>query len=312
MCLYPRLIRNPKYSANKKNKGIIPELKDKRVLAVPVGCGNCMECRKKKSREWQVRLTEEIRENTNGKFITFSFSDESLSELKALIEPKNYYEDCNAIATKAVRRFLERWRKKYKKSCRHWIVTELGGQTDRIHLHGIMFTNESTETISEIWKYGHVYVGDYVNEKTVNYIVKYIYKTDEKHKGYKTKILTSAGIGSGYLKRPDAARNKYKTSKTNEVYRTRTGLKLGMPKYYRNHIYNDDEREKLWLEKLDEQVRWVDGKKIDVSKGNENYMILLEEARKKNKKFGYGTREDWTIEEYLKSREELLSAEGAR
>ena len=48
MCLYPRLLNNPKYRANKKNGGEIPQLKDKRTLLVPVGCGNCIECRKQK------------------------------------------------------------------------------------------------------------------------------------------------------------------------------------------------------------------------------------------------------------------------
>ena len=47
MCLYPRLIKNPKYKANKKNGGIIPAISDKRVLAVPIGCGKCIECKKR-------------------------------------------------------------------------------------------------------------------------------------------------------------------------------------------------------------------------------------------------------------------------
>ena len=36
------------------------------------------------------------------------------------------YELDNAIAAYAIRKFLERWRKKFKKSLRHWLVTELG------------------------------------------------------------------------------------------------------------------------------------------------------------------------------------------
>ena len=65
MCLYPRIIKNKKYVANKKNKGIIPQVKDKRVLYVPVSCGKCMECRRAKAREYSVRLQEEIRHNKN-------------------------------------------------------------------------------------------------------------------------------------------------------------------------------------------------------------------------------------------------------
>ena len=58
----------------------------------------------------------------------------------------------NKIATLAVRRFLERWRKKYKKSVRHWLVTELGQKnTEHLHLHGIIWTDKGEE-INKIWK----------------------------------------------------------------------------------------------------------------------------------------------------------------
>ena len=77
MCLYPKLIKNRKYIANKKNGGVIPAVSDKRVLLVPVGCGKCMECMKKKSREWTVRLSEELRENKKALMVTLTFSTES-------------------------------------------------------------------------------------------------------------------------------------------------------------------------------------------------------------------------------------------
>ena len=81
MCLYPQLIKNPKYKENKKNGGRIPPVLDKRVLWVPIGCGQCMECRGQKKREWQVRLQEDIKKHTNGKFITLTFSNESIAKL---------------------------------------------------------------------------------------------------------------------------------------------------------------------------------------------------------------------------------------
>ena len=63
MCLYPKLIKNRKYIANKKNGGVIPPLPilridkngkkiyDERVTVVPVGCGKCMECMRKNSQK---------------------------------------------------------------------------------------------------------------------------------------------------------------------------------------------------------------------------------------------------------------------
>ncbi len=306
MCLYPKIIKNRKYTANKKNKGVIPQVKDKRVLYVPVACGNCMECRKQKARQWQVRLQEELRNNKNGKMVTLTLSNEAIAELSEGIELEGYDLD-NEIATKAVRRYLERWRKKYKKSCRHWLVTELGQtSTERVHIHGIMWTDE-VEDITKIWKYGQTWVGDYVSERTVNYIVKYISKIDVLHKEYKSKVLTSAGIGSGYMERMDSTGNEYKEGKTREVYITREGVKLNLPIYYRNKIYTEEEKEKLWVEKLDKEERWVDGVKVSVKGNDELYYKVLKGARKKNKRLGYGDSEiNWERRRYERQRRNML------
>lgn len=305
MCLYPKLIKNRKYIANKKNGGVIPAISDKRVLLVPVGCGKCMECKKQKGREWSVRLQEEIRHRKDGQFVTLTFSNESIAELSEGIELTGYNLD-NEICTKAMRRFLERWRKKHKKSVRHWMVTEIGGNRyEGIHMHGIIFTDKK-EDIETIWKYGHVFIGTHVNEATINYIVKYINKTDEKHKEYNSKILTSNGIGKGYTKRADIQNNKYNGKKTNETYKTRQGMKLALPIYYRNKIYTDEEKEKLWLQKLDEEVRYVNGRKVDISKGEEGYYRVLAEERAKNKRLGYGNDEiNWEKRKYENERRNL-------
>ena len=81
MCLYPTLIKNRKFVSNKKNGGVIPAVNDSRTLFVPVGCGNCMECRRQYANGWKIRLMEEIKESRNGKFITLTLSDESYKEL---------------------------------------------------------------------------------------------------------------------------------------------------------------------------------------------------------------------------------------
>lgn len=190
-------------------------------------------------------------------------------------------------------------------------MTELGHQgTERIHIHGLMWTKEEVGEIEKIWQYGWVHIGEYVNEKTVNYIVKYISKTDEKHKEYKSKILTSKGIGRGYLKRFNSQQNIYKKTKTNETYTTRQGVKLALPIYYRNKIYNEEEREKLWLEKLDKEIRYVNGNKIDISKGEENYYNILKHEREKNKRLGYGDNSvNWERKKYENNRRNMLKLE---
>lgn len=303
MCLYPRLIMNKKYLPNEKNKGNVPKAKDKRALYVPVGCGRCFECRRQKRREWQVRLTEDIKINNKCLFVTFSFSEQALDNLEKEIKwNKSYYIRSNEIARLAVRRFLERWRKKFKKSVRHWLVTELGqNNTERIHIHGLLWTEENKEIIEDRWQYGNIWIGDYVNERTINYIVKYLSKSDGVHKNYVPKMFVSKGIGSNYLESVNARRNKFKDDKTNELYVNRKGYRFGLPIYYRNKIYNDEERERLWLNKLDEEVRYVDGVKIDISESEDEYIQAREEARAKNLRLGYGTDETGRDEkEYMR------------
>ena len=72
MCLYPTFIKNKKYLPNKKNRYNPPIPKDDRVLYVPVGCGKCIECMKQKSRAWQVRLHEEIKDHKDKLYVTLS------------------------------------------------------------------------------------------------------------------------------------------------------------------------------------------------------------------------------------------------
>lgn len=327
MCLYPKLIKNKKWVPNKKNGGEPPTMKDPRTAWVPVGCQKCMECKKQKARAWSIRLQEEIKTDRTGKFVTLTFSNESIyniingldtaGERTGKTEPikgLDGYELDNEIAKIAVRRFLERWRRKYGKSIKHWLITELGQEkkkgmhqgTENIHLHGIIFTDKP-EAIRERWQYGFVYIGDYVSNRTINYCVKYYTKTDLLHREYQAKILTSAGIGKNYINRLDKERNKFNGEKTKETYKTDDGKEINLPTYWRNKIYTDEEKEQLWIQKLDKNERWVDGIKIDTSKGMDEYYKALETARAKNERLGYGNDAiNWDRKEYERTRRNML------
>lgn len=336
MCLYSKIVENKKFTETKKNGGVIPAVNDRRTLYVPTGCGKCMECRKQYSREWQARLHEDIKTNKNGVFITLTLSTEALRELNAKVEydrmmmssaerEKNIwqhewdgYKRDNEIITKAVRLFNERWRKKTGKAPRHWLVSELGHKnTEHIHMHGIIWTDDY-KMIKDKWQYGYVWDGytkngkriNYVNGETIGYMTKYITKTDLIHKTYKAIILSSNGIGADYVNTYNAKLNRYKeTGETNQTYRLESGHKIALPKYWRNKIYTDEEKEKLWIEMLDREIRYIDGQKIDVSKGVEEYYKLLEEAREKNKKLNYGSdAKNWNRVVYERERRKLIRA----
>lgn len=291
MCLYTKMVLNPKYKPNKKNKGVPPICEDERTKYIPVGCGNCIECRKKKQREWRVRMMEEIKHDKTGKFVTLTFSEESLKKLEKEAETK----EANTVATLATRKFLERWRAKHKKSLKHWLITELGHKnTERIHMHGIIFTEETKEEIEARWGYGRIEIGYSMGERCVNYVMKYVLKTDKDHKGFIGKILVSPGIGKGYIKGFNAKRNKYNEKETDETYKLNNGAKIALPTYYRNKIYTDEEKERLWIEKLEKNEIYVMGrkiKKIDTEKGKIEMEAAINYAKKISKTMGYGTGE---------------------
>lgn len=309
MCLYPKLIKNKRYVANKKNGGVIPHCDDERKLLVPAKCNNCIECKRQEARKWQVRLKEELKVNKEATFITLTFSKEELKELTIEVKSKinvDGYELDNEIASLAVRRFTERWRKEHKKTIRHWLVTEIGGtRYEGLHLHGIIW-NKENEKIKRIWKYGFVYCGHTVNESTISYITKYVKKVDKIHKTYKAKIYSSKGIGINYINTNKAKDNIYKGENTNENYTLNTGKEINLDEYYRRKIYSEEELEELWLQKLNKEIRYVNGIKIDISNGEEEYYKILEEAQKQSVRMGYrGDKKDWKREQYEKERRNL-------
>ena len=310
MCLYNSLVKNPKYKPNKKNGGQAPPVWDTRVLSVPIGCGDCMECRKKKANEWRTRLSEEVRSNPKrAYFITLTFDDKNLEKLKRLeadqdVVDKNINE--NSLCYIAIRLWTERIRKFTKKGLRYWLITEKGQCfTHRIHMHGIVWADEREyELMLEKWDFGIKNVGYAVNERAINYLVKYMLKPDLINKDFRSRIFCSHGIGASYVKRTDAKRNKFtwKTGKTIESYRLKNGLETALPIYYRNKIYTEDEREILWIEKLEKNERFVDGVRVDVStdEGMKLYEELVDEAREINKKLGFKIRNLDKIEDRIR------------
>lgn len=315
---------NKKYTATIKNGGNIPPIPDKRVRYVPIGCGKCIECRKQKAREWNVRLSEDIREHKNGKFITLTFSDEKLKDLTENVQEEHArvtegemlegYDLDNAICIYAVRHWLERYRKEYGTSVRHWLITEIGHKgTKNIHMHGIVWPTESLKDTLKHWQYGYVWDGqkkndkiiNYVSERTINYIVKYMHKVDKVNQTYNPRVLCSKGIGAGYMKRTDWKNNQYKGTSTNEAYRNRQGIKRALPIYYRNKIYTETQKEQLWIHKLDKEERWVCGEKVSIRDGQKEYETLVEYYQKRSIELGYTPLPTWERHVYEKQRRRI-------
>ena len=181
------------------------------------------------------------------------------------------------------------------------MITELGHKnSERIHLHGIIWNTTNTDKeefkndIAEKWKYGNVYIGKYVNEKTINYITKYITKLDTYHKGYKQKIITSKKIGQTYINSEEAKRNQYRGAETNTTYKTQNGYIIELPRYYKEKMYTEEQRKELWTKNLNENNVYING--IKFNKDNQDdveyreiFYNTLKTTRESNEKIGFGS-----------------------
>ena len=152
--------------------------------------------------------------------------------------------------------------------------------------------------ITNKWNYGITFTGFFVNEKTIQYITKYMTKIDEQHKDFIGKVLCSKGIGAGYIKRDDAKNHIYKPGKTIETYRLRNGSKINLPIYYRNQLFTEKEKELLFLDKIEKGIIYVMGQKVH--RNDEKYYLqLLNEGRKTEcRLYGYNLQ-NWEQQKYL-------------
>ncbi|WGL30945.1 replication initiator protein [Dipodfec virus UOA04_Rod_565] len=296
MCLYPKLVQNPRYKPNKKNGGVVPECDDVRKMTIPAECGRCAECRKKKVREWRIRIEWENKTNPDPVYyVTFSFSEEALDDMP---------NDANVAAERAVRKWVYRCVKATGKSPKYWLCPELGpNNTERLHLHGVIWTKYPEHL--EKWGYGNVKV-EKCTEDTVGYCTKYILKPDEIHPEFFAKMICSKGIGKGFLKSEDAQQLIRKKDEDKEFLRTKTGKKINVPQYWRRQLFSDETLENKWIRKLDKEVMYVNGEKLPVSNTEEwaYFIEAQEEERRRTERLGY-PKFPWNKKNYMETRKKV-------
>lgn len=255
MCLNPIKIKHPgrKYHSQDLMGFSSPEeLQDwvelrgrlsPAVMEVP--CGRCAECRRRRGSDWRVRLLHELNFGKihSAIFVTLTISPE-------------YYETYRDNPRAAIRRFTDLVRKTYGRSVRYFIVSELGGASDRLHFHGILFNapfvpvrkNPSYKIINrklrKLWKIGHTWVG-WVTDATCNYILKYITKVDEKHPNFFGRIYVSPGLGRSYLDADTIA--LFRSNPLGKRIVHAGNKQFPMPRYYVEKIYSRYERQLLTL-----------------------------------------------------------------
>lgn len=296
MCYFTKKVLNKRFLPNRKNRWDPPVCTDERFKYVEVECGHCFECRKKKRREWRIRNYEQLRETPNAVFFTGTVSPKRYEEICTKYRYKNDGTQDNEIITKIQRLFLERIRKQTGKSVKHWCVTEKGHtNTRRIHIHGLFYATNGetkwqlTKLLYENWIDGYKYYGRYVNEKTINYVSKYMTKKDEDNPEYIGIVLCSKGLGAGYKNRM-AYKHAWNNENTKIIYKARNGTELPIPRYYKTQLFDENQRQLLWLYAENKGTKWVKG--FEIREANTTNKEYYEELLKDKNEQGINLHGD--------------------
>lgn len=240
-CLTPLTIKNPK--PNVLGQGTHME----------VPCGKCKNCILRRAAHWAFRLEcEELRSRTSA-FITYTYDNDNV--------PRSANGFLN-LSTTDFQSYMKRQRKAIadnygkdywrKHSIKYYMAGEYGSQTERPHYHAIMFNLpeyylRNDHRITEIWKKGRVQV-DEVSPASIRYVTGYLHKqlywankgqNDDRQREFSRM---SKGIGENYL---TDARIKSMKSKLNPYLSLEDGIKMSMPRYYKNKVFNEEELEIL-------------------------------------------------------------------
>jgi hypothetical protein len=200
-------------------------------------CGKCPYCLKRRVNSWAFRLMEEEKQSSSSHFLTLTYDDEHLPVT----------EDGEVTLLKRdLQLYLKRLRKQNKEKLKYYACGEYGSKTFRPHYHMILF-NAQFETIQSAWSrdgrsLGHIYFGD-VKDASVVYTLKYMSKIKKDWNDTRLKefSLMSKGIGTNYM--TNQMKNWHYQDLENRMYcNLKDGKKIAMPRYYKDKIYNAEQR----------------------------------------------------------------------
>ncbi len=209
---------------------------------------------------WSFRLIKQAEVSASALFVTLTYQPENVKLSK---------NGFMTLSKEDVQKFFKRLRKKnieyHKNMCikhnknyeelkiKYYACGEYGGKTNRPHYHIILF-NTYPDVIESAWRLddkeiGHIHIGQ-VNEASVGYTLKYmckpskipLHRNDDRLKEF---ALMSKGMGLNYL--TEAMKNYHKDADRMFCV-LKDGKKISMPRYYKQKIWTDEERQRIGLE----------------------------------------------------------------
>lgn len=202
---------------------------------IQIPCGQCIECRLERSRQWAMRCVAEASLWPDNIFLTLTYDDIHL--------PDNF-----SLVKRDLQLFFKRLRKEYGSGIRYFAAGEYGDKSQRPHYHAIIFNFKPhdgenvhlsgrplyiSRTLARLWPYGFHSYGD-VTFESAAYVARYCLKklTGPLAESYGLRepefalMSRRPGIGSGWF-------DKYhKDVYPGDRFIIRDGQAMNPPRYF--------------------------------------------------------------------------------
>lgn len=241
---------------------------DTRVVITPDGhgasyavpCGKCPVCKQTRVNQWAFRLGKEDKISSSAYFVTLTYKPGEITltennfktlvvaDLQNFFKRLRYYDEpyTELVETGDDPPLPPLKIRKYSK-IKYYAVGEYGSSKRmRPHYHIILFNVRDVSNIRKSWELGIVDIGN-VSGASIKYVLKYMDKPAKvgKHKRddrLKEFSLMSNGIGESYL--TDEVVRYFNNNLERNYLTTREGYKVGLPRYYKNRIFGEEDKEK--------------------------------------------------------------------
>lgn len=205
-----------------------------------VACSRCPKCIARRVSGWSFRLREQLKISRTAHFLTMTYDSKYIP-----ITNNGFL----GLRKSDLQKFFKRLRKAQFGNSRgdisYYSVGEYGGKTRRPHYHCILF-NAELKLIDPAWNLGMIHYGK-VEPASIGYTLKYMQKNKKQFKlnRYDDRIkefsVMSKGLGISYLN--ETMCSWHIGDLVNRCYCTLPGgVKIAMPRYYKDKIYYENER----------------------------------------------------------------------
>lgn len=224
------------------------EINGQLVQGCKVPCGKCELCKKRRQREWFVRLNSEWKHSQTAFFVTLTYDDVHIPCNDGIVY----------VSKKDCQDFMKRLRKPLgKHRVSYFLVSEYGDQFKRPHYHMLLFNyplidlESVKKSIEEAWQNGLVSVGT-VSGASINYCTKYCLKNENQKENcpIPTFMLCSRrpAIGASFLSRE--VTKFYQDSEKGTTWID--GCNYPLPAYYKRKLWTDEERASMYVANIED------------------------------------------------------------